>query len=96
MADNQTASEADKKKPEMTEVTVAPGRSLTEPVPGGLQVSKVFRGKDINGNAVVEETLVASPVRRVLPGQMTKVFTKDVPQLVRSGFILDPAKPAKQ
>jgi hypothetical protein len=75
-------------------VTVAPGRCMIEPVPNGVLTNKIFHGKDSAGQAIVEERVVSSAQRRVLPGKTLKVADTAVADLVATGFIVDPSAPA--
>ena len=69
---------------EKTEVTVAPGRSMREPV-------KIHKVLVKSQSGAPEERVIDVEHRAVLPGQKIKVFTKDVPALIAMGTILDPA-----
>ena len=80
----------------MVEVTVAPGHSLTEPVPGGLQIARIKVGRHASGGDIYEERVVDSPVRTILPGEKTMRPASAVPHLIKGGFILDPATGRQQ
>jgi hypothetical protein len=67
-----------------TLVTVAPGRSMREPL-------KVHKTTVRTQSGTLEERTVDVEYRTVLPGDKISVFSKDVPALIATGAILDPA-----
>ena len=69
---------------EKTEVTVAPGRSMREPM-------KVHKAMVKSQSGALEERVVDVEHRVVRPGEKIMVFTRDVQTLIRCGTILDPA-----
>jgi hypothetical protein len=84
------AVDAQKVDEPMVTVTVAPGRSMREPVPNGVRLQNKFRGTDAKGMAVYESIVVASQQRMVMPGQTLQVKASSVAFLVDAGFILEP------
>ena len=77
---------------EMVEVTVAPGRSFREVVPGGVHIARVATAsRTPDGSTVYEDRVVDVQTRAVMPGETVKVYASKVLHLVKTGYILDPA-----
>jgi hypothetical protein len=69
-------------------VTVAPGRSIVQAVPGGVKTIKDYMGKDAAGNAVMVERVVSSKQVTILPGKTAEVTEAEAKHLLSIGHIL--------